>query len=121
MANTIFYVLADLLSYNIRRDKELNQSEKERLIKKVENGTISIKDIGRFGQQPTEPIDEQYLPLNIYIDYDYDYYDDDIRRDEEEQRIREEEQRIRDEEYYEREDERAFERAWAEHVENRRY
>lgn len=75
MEDKKFYVLADLLSYNIRRSEELDQSEKDRLLKKVTNGSISIKDIGKYGTEPTGPIKEDYLTKKI--EYNYDYDDDD--------------------------------------------
>lgn len=105
----VFYVLADLLSYNIRRSKEITECEKEKLLLQVERGTISIENITRFGNQPTEPIESEYLSYNYSCYYDdncEDDYEDDYEREEERREEEKEQERQRQEE---EDEERSFE------------
>lgn len=104
MSDFTFYVLEDLLFYNISRSKELTPDEKDNLIRKVYKGTISVDDILYFGKQPTEPIEEQYLPDNLVCYNNQNSYSDD-EDDDYHRRQEEEERRLRDEEYERLDDE----------------
>ena len=114
-----FYVLADAIAYNVKSDKLLSQNEKEYLLKKLEKGTISTKDIIKYGKDPEEPIEEQYLTKKIQEHYyDNGDDDDDYDRMQEEQR-QEEEAKQKDKEYWEELDEACFERAWEDYENSR--
>lgn len=75
MENFKFYVLNDLLTYNIKCSEEIDLAEKERLLKRVERGTISVKEIIKYGQEPSRPLKVENIPRKLLGKYKNDYED----------------------------------------------